>query len=79
MKRCELRVLDDEGHGLMASASAMATVLSEIAKEWEEWEKIAQNKERRKRSDAASAFSRGRSFHSRFVDASYREAASRDS
>ncbi|KIW67405.1 hypothetical protein PV04_06664 [Phialophora macrospora] len=79
MKRCELRVLDDEGHGLMASASAMATVLSEIAKEWEEWEKIAQNKEKRKRSDAASAFSRGRSFHSRFVDASYREAASRDS
>ncbi|KIX93062.1 uncharacterized protein Z520_11335 [Fonsecaea multimorphosa CBS 102226] len=79
MKRCELRILDGEGHGLMASASAMATVLGEIAREWEEWEKIAQNKEKRKRSDAASTFSRGRSFHSRFVDASYREAASRDS
>jgi pimeloyl-ACP methyl ester carboxylesterase len=79
MKRCELRILDDEGHGLMASASAMAAVLGEIAKEWEEWERIAQNKQRRKRSDAASTFSRGRSFHSRFVDASYREAASRDS
>ncbi|OCT51845.1 hydrolase [Cladophialophora carrionii] len=79
MKRCELKVLDDEGHGLMASASAMAAVLGEIAKEWEEWERIAQNKEKRKRSDAASTFSRGRSFHSRFVDASYREAASRDS
>jgi len=24
MKRCELRILDEEGHGLMASASAMA-------------------------------------------------------
>ncbi|EXJ68232.1 uncharacterized protein A1O5_08847 [Cladophialophora psammophila CBS 110553] len=79
MKRCELRILDGEGHGLMASASAMATVLGEIAREWEEWEKIAQGKEKRKRSDAASTFSRGRSFHSRFVDASYREAASRDS
>ena len=79
MKRCELRILDEEGHGLMASASAMATVLSEISKEWEEWERIAKNKQRRKRSDAASTFSRGRTFHSRFVDASYREVASRDS
>ncbi|KAJ9606569.1 hypothetical protein H2200_008577 [Cladophialophora chaetospira] len=78
MKRCELRILNEEGHGLMASASAMAAVLGEIAKEWEEWERIAANKEKRKRSDAASTFSRGRSFHSRFVDASYREAASRD-
>ena len=79
MKRCELRVLDDEGHGLMASASAMAAVLGEIAKEWEEWELIAQNKEKRKRSEAASGFSRGRTFHSRFVDASYRDDPSSDS
>ncbi|KAL2430582.1 hypothetical protein ABEF95_011350 [Exophiala dermatitidis] len=55
MKRCELRVLDDEGHGLMASASAMATVLGEISKEWEEWEKIAVSKERQKKKDAAAA------------------------
>ncbi|KAG9774998.1 hypothetical protein ABEF93_005818 [Exophiala dermatitidis] len=55
MKRCELRVLDEEGHGLMASASAMATVLGEISKEWEEWEKIAVGKERQKKKDAAAA------------------------
>jgi pimeloyl-ACP methyl ester carboxylesterase len=74
MKRCELRILENEGHGLMASASAMSTVLGEISQEWDEWERIAQNKER-KRSTAASTFSRGRSFHSRFVDASYRDSA----
>lgn len=60
MKRCELRVLDSEGHGLMASASAMATVLGEIAKEWEEWEKIAKGKEKRKKEEAPSTFSRPR-------------------
>ncbi|EXJ85061.1 hypothetical protein A1O3_05736 [Capronia epimyces CBS 606.96] len=52
MKRCELRVLDGEGHGLMASASTMATVLGEIAKEWEEWEKIAMDKGKRRKDDA---------------------------
>ncbi|KAI1616804.1 hypothetical protein EDD36DRAFT_146657 [Exophiala viscosa] len=60
MKRCELRVLDGEGHGLMASASAMATVLGEIAKEWEEWEKIAKGKDRRKKSDSPAPRTRGR-------------------
>ncbi|KAJ9497978.1 hypothetical protein H2202_006581 [Exophiala xenobiotica] len=58
MKRCELRVLDSEGHGLMASASAMATVLGEIAKEWEEWEKVAKGKEKRKKEEGPSTFSR---------------------
>lgn len=48
MKRCDLRVLNEEGHGLMASASAMATVLGEIAKEWEEWEKVAKGKNSKK-------------------------------
>lgn len=60
MKRCELRVLDNEGHGLMASASAMSAVLGEIAKEWEEWEKIAVGKDKRKKDDAVSTHSRAR-------------------
>jgi len=55
MKRCELRVLDDEGHGLMASATAMSTVLGEIAKEWEEWEKIAKSKEKKRRDEIPSS------------------------
>lgn len=60
MKRCELRVLDNEGHGLMASASAMSAVLGEIAKEWEEWEKIAVGKDKKKKEDAGSTHSRAR-------------------
>ncbi|RMZ92425.1 hypothetical protein DV736_g305, partial [Chaetothyriales sp. CBS 134916] len=36
MKRCELRVLEDEGHSLMANASVMSSVLTEKAKEWDE-------------------------------------------
>ena len=40
MPRCELRVLPDDGHGLMASASVMAGVLTEIEKEWSEYEKV---------------------------------------
>jgi pimeloyl-ACP methyl ester carboxylesterase len=53
MKRCELRVLEDEGHSLMASASVMSSVLSEIAKEWDEWQRIARYKEKKK-EDATS-------------------------
>lgn len=60
MKRCDLRVLDNEGHGLMASASAMSAVLSEIAKEWEEWEKIALGKEKKRKEDVGPTHSRGR-------------------
>ncbi|KAF2083542.1 alpha/beta-hydrolase [Saccharata proteae CBS 121410] len=37
MRRCEVRILEDEGHGLMASAAVMGNVLTEMAKEWEEW------------------------------------------
>lgn len=37
MRRCEVRVLEGEGHGLMASAAVMGTVLMEISKEWEDW------------------------------------------
>ncbi|KAK5996795.1 hypothetical protein PT974_02138 [Cladobotryum mycophilum] len=37
MRRCEVRVLEQEGHGLMASATVMGSVLMEISKEWEDW------------------------------------------
>ncbi|KAI9644630.1 hypothetical protein NHQ30_006654 [Ciborinia camelliae] len=40
MKRCEVRVLEGEGHGLMASATVMGGVLMEIAREWEDWNEI---------------------------------------
>lgn len=40
MKRCEVRILEGEGHGLMASAGVMGGVLMEISKEWEEWVKV---------------------------------------
>ncbi|KAK8068798.1 hypothetical protein PG994_005414 [Apiospora phragmitis] len=40
MRRCEVRVLEGEGHGLMASASVMGTVLMEISKEWEDWLRV---------------------------------------
>ncbi|KAI1872785.1 uncharacterized protein JN550_003659 [Neoarthrinium moseri] len=37
MRRCEVRVLEGEGHGLMASATVMGSVLMEISKEWDDW------------------------------------------
>ena len=40
MRRCELRVLEDEGHGLMASARVMGDVLGEVAQEWADWNAI---------------------------------------
>ncbi|TVY87974.1 hypothetical protein LAWI1_G006841 [Lachnellula willkommii] len=40
MKRCEVRVLEGEGHGLMASAAVMGGVLMEIAREWDDWMKV---------------------------------------
>ncbi|KAF9887455.1 hypothetical protein FE257_010172 [Aspergillus nanangensis] len=46
MRRCEVRVLEGEGHGLMASAAVMGNVLTEIAKEWEDWMIIVQGKRR---------------------------------
>ncbi|KAL8924074.1 MAG: hypothetical protein Q9208_004211 [Pyrenodesmia sp. 3 TL-2023] len=44
MRRCEVRVLEGEGHGLMASAVVMSNVLMEMAKEWEDWIRIVQGK-----------------------------------
>jgi hypothetical protein len=40
MRRCEVRVLEGEGHGLMASAQVMGTVLMEVSREWEEWSRV---------------------------------------
>ena len=40
MRRCEVRVLEGEGHGLMASAGVMGSVLMEISKEWEDWMRV---------------------------------------
>lgn len=51
MRRCEVRILEDEGHGLMASAAVMGNVLMEIAKEWEDWMILVQGK--RKATTAA--------------------------
>ncbi|KAI0018417.1 alpha/beta-hydrolase [Xylariomycetidae sp. FL0641] len=44
MRRCEVRVLEQEGHGLMASAQVMGSVLVEISKEWEDWTRLTQGK-----------------------------------
>jgi pimeloyl-ACP methyl ester carboxylesterase len=40
MRRCEVRVLEGEGHGLMASAAVMGGILTEIAREWEDWMRV---------------------------------------
>ncbi|KAM3499065.1 hypothetical protein MY10362_007651 [Beauveria mimosiformis] len=40
MRRCEVRVLEGEGHGLMASATVMGSVLMEMSKEWEDWMRV---------------------------------------
>jgi len=40
MRRCEVRVLEGEGHGLMASAQVMGGVLMEVSREWEEWGRV---------------------------------------
>ena len=53
MKRCELRVLQNEGHGLMASAAVMSNVLGEIGREWDEWNAVAKAREIKKREDEA--------------------------
>ncbi|KAL6863523.1 alpha/beta-hydrolase [Trichoderma novae-zelandiae] len=38
MRRCEVRVLEGESHGLMASATVMGSVLMEISREWEDYQ-----------------------------------------
>ncbi len=40
MRRCEVRVLEGEGHGLMASAQVMGGILMEVSREWEEWSRV---------------------------------------
>ncbi|KAF3940480.1 hypothetical protein ABW19_dt0205909 [Dactylella cylindrospora] len=44
MRRCEVKVLQGEGHGLMASATVMGSVLTDIATEWREWKRAMDNK-----------------------------------
>ncbi|KAI5868273.1 alpha/beta-hydrolase [Durotheca rogersii] len=57
MRRCEVRVLEGEGHGLMASATVMGAVLMEISREWDDWMSLTSSKQRaeeRGRSTRAS-------------------------
>lgn len=44
MRRCEVRVLEGEGHGLMASAGVMGNVLMEVAQEWSDWNRVVKGK-----------------------------------
>lgn len=44
MRRCEVRVLEGEGHGLMASAGVMGNVLMEMAQEWDDWNRVVRGK-----------------------------------
>ena len=44
MRRCEVRILEGEGHGLMASAGVMGNVLMEISGEWDDWNRIVKGK-----------------------------------
>ena len=44
MRRCEIRVLEGEGHGLMASAGVMGNVLMEMAQEWADWNRVVKGK-----------------------------------
>lgn len=44
MRRCEVRVLEGEGHGLMASAVVMSNIMMEIAREWEDWMRVVKGK-----------------------------------
>ena len=53
MRRCEVRVLPGEGHGLMASASVMGSVLTEISKEWEDWNLVVKGKRTEKKATAS--------------------------
>ena len=44
MRRCEVRVLEGEGHGLMASGGVMGRVLEEMAGEWEDWNRVVRGR-----------------------------------
>lgn len=49
MRKCEVRVLEGEGHGLMASAKVMGSVLEEMSREWFEYRSVIQRTERGRR------------------------------
>ena len=55
MRRCEVRVLEGEGHGLMASAAVMGGVLEEIAREWVDWMEVVKNGRERSKSIGAKS------------------------
>ncbi|KAG6000498.1 hypothetical protein E4U21_005404 [Claviceps maximensis] len=60
MRRCEVRVLEGEGHGLMASATVMGSLLMEMSKEWEDWMRLTgadkgKDRERGRRGTITSA------------------------
>ncbi|KAG5921953.1 hypothetical protein E4U42_005642 [Claviceps africana] len=60
MRRCEVRVLEGEGHGLMASATVMGSLLMEMSKEWEDWMRATgadgrKDRERGRRGTISSA------------------------
>ncbi|KAF1919723.1 hypothetical protein BDU57DRAFT_512974 [Ampelomyces quisqualis] len=44
MRKCEVRILEGESHGLLASAQVMGNVLTEVASEWEDWSAVVQGK-----------------------------------
>ncbi len=44
MRKCEVRILEGEQHGLMASAQVMGNVLTEMASEWDDWTSIVTQK-----------------------------------
>lgn len=60
MKRCEVRVLEGEGHGLMASAGVMGAVLMEISKEWEDWMRVTGADGRKERESRGRRMTLGR-------------------
>lgn len=50
MRRCEVRILEGEAHGLMANPMVMSNLLMEIAKEWEDWTTVVEGSRDRKGS-----------------------------
>ncbi|KAI4690072.1 uncharacterized protein J4E84_004253 [Alternaria hordeiaustralica] len=44
MRKCEVRILEGEQHGLMASAQVMGNVLTEMASDWEDWTNMVSGK-----------------------------------
>ncbi|KAL2165017.1 hypothetical protein VTH06DRAFT_313 [Thermothelomyces fergusii] len=60
MRRCEVRVLEGEGHGLMASAQVMGSVLMEISREWEEWSRVTGATKREHERARRNTVSQGR-------------------